>query len=192
MEIRIITAVNKKYERNGKIRQPIINMFGDVNQTISQHGLQKTKDMPVACTKYELSENFRNTNQIISYCNNKLPFYMEKVGIDMSDVVEYSKLQDLILNLEVKTDEKLTFIVKDEVAAANIREYLRGVVDEIEIYTVKMAKGLEFKKVYVVDQGMSDNERYIAYTRAMAELCVVHGMPKLNVELPQIVEGQEE
>ncbi len=192
MEIQIITSVNRKRERNGKIRQPIINMFGDVNQTISQHGLMKTNDMPVVCTKYELSENFRNTNQIISYCNNRLPFYMEKVGIDMNDVVEYSELQDLVWDLETQTDERITFIVKDEVAATNVNECLRGVVDEFEILTVKMAKGLEFKKVYVIDKDMSDNEKYIAYTRAMAELCVIHSMPDLNVALPQIVEGQEE
>ena len=41
------------------------------------------------------------------------------------------------------------------------------------VYTVKEAKGLEFSKVAVFDSGMTDNEKYVAYTRALSKLVVV-------------------
>ena len=33
-------------------------------------------------------------------------------------------------------------------------------------YTVKSVKGLEFKEIFVFDSEMTDNEKYISYTRA--------------------------
>ena len=50
-------------------------------------------------------------------------------------------------------------------------------IEAYDIYTVKMAKGLEFKKVFVVDRDMTDREKYIAYTRPLVELTVVKSMP---------------
>lgn len=35
------------------------------------------------------------------------------------------------------------------------------------VYTVKSVKGLEFKEIFVFDRGMCDNEKYIAYSRAL-------------------------
>jgi ATP-dependent exoDNAse (exonuclease V) alpha subunit len=34
-------------------------------------------------------------------------------------------------------------------------------------------KGIEFDKVFVIPNGMSRNEKYIAYTRALTELTIV-------------------
>ena len=39
--------------------------------------------------------------------------------------------------------------------------------------TVGQSKGLEFETVYVHPEGMSDNEKYVAFTRALANLYVV-------------------
>ena len=35
------------------------------------------------------------------------------------------------------------------------------------------SKGLEFSAVAVYDKGMTENEKYIAYTRALRELAVI-------------------
>ena len=43
----------------------------------------------------------------------------------------------------------------------------------INLMTVYESKGLEFTAVAVADADMSDNEKYIAYTRALKELAVV-------------------
>ena len=34
-------------------------------------------------------------------------------------------------------------------------------------------KGLEFDKVYVIESNMSDNDRYVSYTRALEKLIVI-------------------
>ncbi len=39
--------------------------------------------------------------------------------------------------------------------------------------SVYESKGLEFSAVAVYDKDMTDNEKYIAYTRALADLVVV-------------------
>ena len=44
---------------------------------------------------------------------------------------------------------------------------------KINIMTVYESKGLEFTAVAVADEGMTVNERYIAYTRALKELAVI-------------------
>ena len=44
---------------------------------------------------------------------------------------------------------------------------------KINFMTVYESKGLEFTAVAVIEKGMTDNEKYIAYTRALKELAVV-------------------
>ena len=43
----------------------------------------------------------------------------------------------------------------------------------INLMTVYESKGLEFTAVAVADSDMTDNEKYIAYTRALKELAVI-------------------
>jgi DNA helicase IV len=47
---------------------------------------------------------------------------------------------------------------------------------KINVMTVYESKGLEFTAVAVVDGDMTDNEKYIAYTRALKELAIVRGV----------------
>ena len=47
---------------------------------------------------------------------------------------------------------------------------------KVNLLTVYESKGLEFGLVAVYDEGMTENERYIAYTRALKELAVVKPM----------------
>jgi DNA helicase IV len=50
-----------------------------------------------------------------------------------------------------------------------------GVISKrkINVMTVYESKGLEFSAVAVADQDLADNEKYIAYTRALKELAIV-------------------
>jgi DNA helicase IV len=43
----------------------------------------------------------------------------------------------------------------------------------ITVLSVEAAKGLEFDVVYALPDGMSKNEQYIAFTRALSELIIV-------------------
>lgn len=45
---------------------------------------------------------------------------------------------------------------------------------KISVMYVDEIKGIEFDRVYVVDQDMERNERYIAFTRALDNLSIVH------------------
>lgn len=44
--------------------------------------------------------------------------------------------------------------------------------DAISVITVEEAKGLEFDAVVVLENNMSVNERYLAYTRALDHLII--------------------
>ena len=44
---------------------------------------------------------------------------------------------------------------------------------KINVMSVYESKGLEFTSVVVVERGMSDSEKYIAYTRALNELAFI-------------------
>ena len=43
----------------------------------------------------------------------------------------------------------------------------------VSLMYVDEVKGIEFDRAYVVINGMSKNEKYIAYTRALSELIIV-------------------
>ena len=44
---------------------------------------------------------------------------------------------------------------------------------KINVMSVYESKGLEFSAVAVYDKGMTENEKYIAYTRALRELALI-------------------
>ncbi|WP_289764291.1 ATP-binding domain-containing protein, partial [Faecalibaculum rodentium] len=44
---------------------------------------------------------------------------------------------------------------------------------KVSVLTVEEAKGLEFYSVLVFPEGMSNNELYVAFTRALHELTVI-------------------
>lgn len=180
------------YKINNVDTQPYFNLFGDINQTISSFGIKNWKELPKYLGSKEiikLDENFRNTNQVVDYCNGTLPFHMTKVGLNMDMVDVFDNCQQFLQS--VKTIDDIQFIVKDEEAKTDLIKEL----DDIEnsIYTVKDAKGLEFKKIAVFDRDMTDEEKYIAYTRTLNKLTVVHELKRSNIK-PEIIvdDGAEE
>ena len=65
------------------------------------------------------------------------------------------------------------YIVKDEYAKNDLTIELQSKRLSGRIYTVKEAKGLEFREAIVFDKDMTDNEKYIAFTRALKQLVIV-------------------
>ena len=182
-EIELIRKLNNK---------PVMNLFGDINQVITEHGIRDWSAIAGDWDVLQLDENFRNTNQIVDFCNRAFPFRMEKIGVDMEAVEEFNSV-DHALSKNILTNGA-TFVVKDGVAADDLKIILKGTaITEYKIYTVKEAKGLEFKHVVVIDRDMSTNEKYISYTRALAKLTVIHALPSLSdPNTKRIVEGDEE
>lgn len=194
-ELELIYKINSKSESYGEfhtVTSPVMNVFGDVNQTVTAHGLASWDILDFIKTQYTLNENFRNTNQIIEYCNRNLPFQMKKIGVDMDAVYEFNTF-DEARRWSQDIHKNTVLIVKDEYAKADLEKALeRRGISSNDIYTVKAAKGLEFKRVCVFDRDMTENERYIAYTRALAKLFVVKTLPyETDSDAKLYIEGEE-
>lgn len=191
-EIELIHKLNT--DRTRAAERPAMNLFGDVHQMITKHGIKSWEEITFIPKVFELQENFRNTNQIIDYCKINLPPMMEMkaVGVDMEEVNNYDTLQCALANVE--NSENKVFIVKDEYASKDLDQYFGTEhIHDTAIYTVKNVKGLEFKKVYVIDKDMSAQEKYIAYTRALAKLVVIKDVPfTINRDNNLIIQGEDE
>lgn len=156
------------------ITYPVVELFGDVNQVISPIGIKDWENINFTNKIFYLDENFRNSNQIISYCNTHLPYKMKELGVYIEDVCECRNTKELFS--EKHYSQGASFIVKDDIVRTGLRDVLVNsghFACNNLIYTVKEAKGLEFKEIVVFVSGMTDNEKYIAFTRALNKLTVV-------------------
>jgi len=180
-EYRLIRDLNNK--------NTIFNIFGDVNQLMKKgRGISNWGDLDkiIGTKKYSLNENYRNTNQITRFCNKSFEMDVKLTGVDGKNVREILRkdLESELASLGVLT-ERIALLLPRKV---NKKLYLKkdllpetlkdSVDDKLEIghitcMYVDEIKGIEFDKAYVVSKGMSKNEKYIAYTRALSELIIV-------------------
>ncbi len=171
-EYALLRKINKK---------AAFNVFGDIAQNVTPwRGVsaweQAFQDYPV----YTLNQNYRNTNQIVDFVANTLAIDMQAIGYDGAAV---SYIDSRRINAFFKDKKGLKAIICSEKTKHDFmkKSYndlgAKGKVSrsKINIMTVYESKGLEFGSVVVVDEGMSQSEKYIAYTRALSELAVVKG-----------------
>jgi len=181
-----------EYERiieQNKKNHAFYNVYGDLNQRIKQgRGLvtwEQLKKKLIAC-EYELNENYRNTNQITRYCNEIFNYNMTLTGVEGDPVrnISFREMLDETLSIE-SGDERVAIILPRSIAKARItrNKIVESVKDnfstkfdtsKISVMYVDEIKGIEFDRVYVIDETMGRNERYIAYTRALDKLAIVH------------------
>lgn len=167
-EFRLINKIEKNTH---------LNLYGDVNQNILEYIDKKDIDELKTTLKdilhtdnilnYNLLENYRNSKQITSYCNNFIKTKMISMGIN-SDEITIKDVSGDILSLitkEFKNDE-IVIITKDSELEDNLRKL------NYEVYNIKMAKGLEFSKVLVIEEDFNDTEKYVAYTRTLDKLFI--------------------
>ena len=153
------------------------NVYGDLGQNITPfRGLKDWGILPG--TVYELDRNYRNTNQIVEFVAETLGVSMLPVGFDGPPV---QKIGARGVSAFFRDKKGLKAVI---VPAKRLEKYARksynilsetGKVSKkkINIMTVYESKGLEFSCVAVADAGMTVNEKYIAYTRALKELAVI-------------------
>ena len=180
--------LNLIYKLNNK---PILNFFGDINQVITEHGVNDWGQIEYISKKYILDENFRNTNQVVDYCNSSLPssMKMKKIGVSMDPVDIFDTMEIFIYS--IKDLSEYSIIVKDEVAKSDLSLFFKGKnIVHNNIFTVKEVKGLEFYKIIVISRDMTYNEKYIAYTRSLNKLIEVKKLPHwdLSEKVNMIVE----
>lgn len=153
------------------------NVFGDLSQNITPY--RGLSDWSAVEQKiYTLNQNYRNTNQIVDFVSKNLGIDMQSIGCDGSEI---AVLQPRKVTGWLTPVKGLKAVITSEanLAAFSRKNYniLRetGTISKtrINIMTVYESKGLEFTAVAVADEDMTENERYIAYTRALKELAVI-------------------
>ncbi len=155
------------------------NIFGDVAQNVTPwRGVKDWKAVFPDFAVYELNQNYRNTNQIVSFVAENLGLNMQSIGYDGPSVVS---LNARGISGFFKEKKGLKAVICAESEREN---YLRKTYNDvrargkvsrskINFMTVYESKGLEFTSVVVVTKGMSESEKYIAFTRALNELAVI-------------------
>lgn len=169
-EYALLRKINKK---------AAFNIFGDIAQNVTPwRGVKAWEETFPEFEIYNLKQNYRNTNQIVEFVSQSLRLDMQPIGYDGPQVV---KLSPRKINAFFKDKKGLKAIICSERLKA---EYLRKSYNDltekgkvsrskINVMTVYESKGLEFTSVAVIEDGLSDSEKYIAYTRALNELAVV-------------------
>ena len=153
------------------------NVFGDLRQNITPfRGIGDWAALPFE--RYDLDLNYRNTNQIVSYVRDNLNVQMTAIGLGGEEVEFITPRQ---ISSYLADNAGLRAVITSEGNLADYTKKSFNVVREtgkisktkINILTVYESKGLEFTAVAVVDSDMTDNEKYIAYTRALKRLAIV-------------------
>ncbi len=169
-EYALLRKINKK---------AAFNVFGDIAQNVtSWRGVSVWEEDFPDFQIYGLNQNYRNTNQIVSHVADTLRLDMQSIGYDGPPVLTLPKKG---ISGFFKEKKGLKAIICTEKTKG---EYLRKSYNDIgekgkvsrskiNVMTVYESKGLEFTSVVVVEEGMTDSEKYIAYTRALNELAII-------------------
>lgn len=155
------------------------NVFGDIAQNVtSWRGVDSWENVFPDFSVYTLTQNYRNTNQIVDFVSERLHLNMQPIGYDGPEVL---KIAQRGINGFFKDKKGLKALICSETAKEKYlkKSYndvsVKGKISrsKINIISVYESKGLEFTSVVVAEEGMSDSEKYIAYTRALNELAVI-------------------
>ncbi len=161
---------------NGQAR---FNIFGDLQQNVTDYrGVTDWQSAFEGFVFYTLNQNYRNTNQIVDYVSESLRLDMQSVGFD-GPPVEKIPVQKISAFFKEKKGLKAV-ICADGAKDKYCKKAYHMVGDKNKISTSKInymtvyeSKGLEFSSVVVIADGMTESEKYIAYTRALNYLAVV-------------------
>ena len=167
-EYGVLRAVNSR---------AVFNIFGDLKQNITPHrGIKDWSEL--GFTIHNLSLNYRNTNQIVDYVAEKLGIDMQSIGLNGS-AIDFIDRRSVTSYLSDKHGLKAVICSEKNFEKFARKSYnMLGATGKISktkinIMTVYQSKGLEFTAVVVADEDMTENEKYIAYTRALKELAIV-------------------
>ncbi len=174
-EYALLRKINKK---------AAFNAFGDIAQNVTPW--RGVKDWGATFPEFEtyfLNQNYRNTNQIVDFVASALKVDMQPIGFDGPNVESISA-RGIPAFFKNKKGLK-AIICSEEMKGEYIRKTYNDLAQKgkvsrskINIMTVYESKGLEFTSVVVVENGLSESERYIAYTRALKELAVIEAKDK--------------
>lgn len=184
----------------------VFNLYGDVNQLIYDYkGVSEWEDLSSLVNNhiYLLNENYRNTIQITEYCNSIFGAEITAIGLKGNAVQESdlaTAITGMLKECENSIDSRFGIIYKRGVTG--FKDVIKSMIsselvswDEVDpgrisVVPIEMAKGLEFESVIVISNFMSNNEKYIAFTRALDSLYVANSIQARLVESSN-VDGEE-
>jgi len=153
------------------------NVFGDLKQNITPcRGIKNWDEL--GSKIYNLNLNYRNTNQIVEFVSENLGIDMSAIGFD-GEKIEYVAPRSVTAWLSGKNGLKAVICTEQRLEEFRRKSYSvlrdtgRVSKTKINVMTVYESKGLEFTAVAVAYSDMTENERYIAYTRALKELALI-------------------
>lgn len=149
-----------------------VNIYGDTNQQLrSDRGVCDFSrlDKLWKLEHYCLNENYRNAREITEFVNSELNMNVTSLGLE-GGTVEHIAFDELRSRLENTGDDRIAVIYSENQAALGAR--LSEFVPPQSLYTVAQSKGMEYERVYACGP-MSETEKYVAYTRALARLYIV-------------------
>lgn len=166
----------------------VFNLYGDVHQSIYQgHSIRNWADLSRHKMEVlELDYNYRNTVEITEFCNREFHMNVKPIGIT-GEPVTIKTLNAAIQEAVQfqKQDAKRTVAILYHYGEQSTSNMLYRLLDpeimswdkvqagKISVLSTTSAKGLEFDLAVVIPTGMVDNEKYIAYTRAVEQLIIV-------------------
>lgn len=186
-EIRLLNNVN-----GGRV---VFNLFGDERQHIEgTKGIDRWSDLSevLEYKQYDMQENYRNASQITEFCNRKFGMDMRAINTPGKGVHELKSEEEFrsemvtqlmdtqragLAAILVSTDIEAKYLLGEFAEYAEKFHDMTGEDFGLHrtrwnIMTIADAKGLEFSSVIAISGRMTENEKYIAYTRALDELFV--------------------
>ena len=156
----------------------VFNLFGDLLQNMTPYrGIKRWQDA-LAVEPFVLNQNYRNVNQIVAFVSEKLGISMTSIGFEGDDVQVISRKG--ISSFFANRKGLKAVIVSESAWETYFKKSYhpigkKGNVSKTKInyMTVYESKGLEFSSVVVAEEGMSEQEKYIAYTRALKTLAII-------------------
>lgn len=166
-----------------------LNLYGDTDQLIYDYkGLSSWEQILEYyddLQSYTLNQNYRNTEQITEYTNEKLGKQIQAIGIHGEAVHPVDMqlgIKQAIEKLRGNKNRRIAVVYDTESIDMrnNIHEWLDRYDTSVEklhklvkVMSVEEVKGMEFDAVVVFTANMTDNEKYVAFTRALDCLYVV-------------------
>ena len=152
--------------------------YGDVMQCISNKGISDVSSLPATLYTecFEINENYRNAVPITEYINSEFGMNMMAVGLP-----GIQKNLEQLKEIPIEEDDRVALIIKDGKKIEypyyfKVNEYIERndiIRGYINIIPISKVKGLEFEKVIVIKAELTDNEFYVACTRALSELYII-------------------
>ncbi|MCH5162406.1 MAG: AAA family ATPase [Clostridiales bacterium] len=163
-----------EYRLLAECTKATVNIYGDENQQLDiERGIGSFDKLSELWNtpRYALNENYRNAREITAFVNDLLGMNVTSLGLDGGTVehIGFDKLRDEVMKSVSAGDRVAVIYSPSDMETADALHALDGI--SRYVCTVKESKGLEYERVFACGK-MTDREKYVAYTRALAHLYI--------------------